>query len=195
MVPGTPPNKVFMSVQKFAREEFGIKHRYTMALHVDEPHPHVHVVVKAQSEDGERLYIRKPTLRRWREQFAANLRELGVAANATERAVRGVPATRKRDEIYRAAERGDSTFMRDRMRRTLQDIDKGKATILSTRERVVDGWRRVGKSLSTMGYPHLADEIDRFIDDLPPPVMERELMRERFRHAPRTQQVLPRTVT
>jgi hypothetical protein len=41
------------------------------------------------SEQGERLNIRPPTLRKWRRDFAANLRELGVAANATERAVRG----------------------------------------------------------------------------------------------------------
>lgn len=193
MVPGTPPIKVLQSVQKFAREEFGFKHRYAMVLHVDEPHPHVHLVVKAQGEDGERLYIRKPTLRRWREQFAANLRELGVSANATERAVRGVPGTRKRDEIYRAAERGDSTFMRDRMKRVtrvgLVPIrDEGKTTILSTRERIVDGWRRVGQGLRTMGYPYLAEEIDRFIDELPPVLTERELTRQRVQQAIRTQQ-------
>src|SRR5581483_4486516 len=35
---------------------------------------------------GVRLNTRKATLRAWRDQFAANLRELGVAANATERA-------------------------------------------------------------------------------------------------------------
>ena len=35
------------------------KHRYAMVLHTDEPHPHVHMVVKAVSEEGVRLNIQK----------------------------------------------------------------------------------------------------------------------------------------
>jgi len=49
MPAGTPPNKVLAAVKNFAREEFGLKHRYAMVLHTDEPHPHVHMVVKAMS--------------------------------------------------------------------------------------------------------------------------------------------------
>jgi predicted transcriptional regulator len=89
MPPGTSPKKVLEAVKVFAKEEFGAKHRYAMVLHVDEPHPHVHMVVKAVSEQGMRLNIKKETLRRWRSQFAHQLRRLGVEANATERAVRG----------------------------------------------------------------------------------------------------------
>jgi hypothetical protein len=40
MPPGTPPQKVLAAVRNFAREEFGLKHRYAMVLHTDEPHPH-----------------------------------------------------------------------------------------------------------------------------------------------------------
>ena len=58
-----------------------------MVLHTDQGHPHVHLVVKAVSEQGERLSIRKATLRQWREDFAGYLRELGVAANATPHSV------------------------------------------------------------------------------------------------------------
>jgi hypothetical protein len=57
MPAGTPPDKVLKAVKNFAREEFALKHRYAMALHTDEPHPHVHVVVKAVSEQGERLAV------------------------------------------------------------------------------------------------------------------------------------------
>jgi type IV secretory pathway VirD2 relaxase len=49
MPAGTPPQKVMAAVKNFAREEFGAKHRYLMALHTDEPHPHVHMVVKARA--------------------------------------------------------------------------------------------------------------------------------------------------
>ena len=45
----TPPNKVLEAVKDFAREEFAHKHRYAMVLHTDEPHPHVHMVVKARA--------------------------------------------------------------------------------------------------------------------------------------------------
>src|SRR5437879_8525525 len=107
MPAGTPPDKVLAAVKNLAREEFGLKHRYALVLHTDEPHPHVHMVVKAIGEQGVRLHIRKATLREWRREFARHLRELGVAANATERAVRGNAHAPKVDGIYRAEQRGE----------------------------------------------------------------------------------------
>lgn len=83
MPAGTPPDQLFAAVRDFARKEYAPKHRYALALHTDEPHPHVHVVVKALSEQGERLYIRKATLRRWRKAFVRHLRNHGIAAKAT----------------------------------------------------------------------------------------------------------------
>jgi hypothetical protein len=70
MPKGTPADKVLRAAQVFAREKFALKHRYAMALHPDQGHPHVHMVVKAVSEQGVRLYIRKPMLREWRRDFA-----------------------------------------------------------------------------------------------------------------------------
>ncbi|MBK9665028.1 MAG: relaxase/mobilization nuclease domain-containing protein [Gammaproteobacteria bacterium] len=102
MPPGTPPQKVLSAVRNFAREEFHGQHRYAMVLHTDEPHPHVHLVLKAVSEQGVRLNIKKATLRHWRSQFASHLRGLGVAANATERAVRRRDQGAKKNGIYRA---------------------------------------------------------------------------------------------
>ena len=84
-------------------------------MHTDEPHPHVHMVVKAVSEQGERLHIRKATLREWRQEFARHLRALGVPANATERAVRGENRSPKLDGIYRADQRGESRRVCARM--------------------------------------------------------------------------------
>jgi relaxase-like protein len=49
MPAGTLPNKVLVAVRTFAREEFALKHRYAMVLHTDEPHPHVHLMVKAMT--------------------------------------------------------------------------------------------------------------------------------------------------
>jgi type IV secretory pathway VirD2 relaxase len=89
MPPGTNPDKVLSAVQTLCREEFALKHRYVMALHTDSSHPHVHVVLKAKSEQGSRLNIHKATLKEWREKFAQHLRAQGVVADATPRHVRG----------------------------------------------------------------------------------------------------------
>jgi type IV secretory pathway VirD2 relaxase len=109
MPPGTPAKGVLEAARNFAREEFALKHRYALVLHTDEPHPHVHLVVKAVSEQGVRLNIKKATLRAWRHEFARHLRQQGIAANATERAVRGETRVHKADGVYRAMLRGDSS--------------------------------------------------------------------------------------
>lgn len=47
MPPGTPAKGVLEAERNFAREEFELKHRSALVLHTDEPHPHVHLIVKA----------------------------------------------------------------------------------------------------------------------------------------------------
>src|ERR1700722_14493818 len=116
MPAGTSPEKVLAAVKNFAREEFGLKHRYAFVLHTDELHPHVHAVVKAVSEQGVRLHIKKATLREWRSELARHLRERGVEANATDRQVRGETKTPKSDSIFRADQRGASTHVQARYR-------------------------------------------------------------------------------
>jgi hypothetical protein len=183
MPAGTPADKVLSAVRGFAREEFGLKHRYAMVLHTDEPHPHVHVVVKALSEDGVRLNIRKATLRGWRQEFARHLRAHGVAANATERVVRGEPRTRKTDGIYRAALRGASTHMRERMEKAATylaerrlPVEAGKLTLIRTRRHVEQGWRAVARLLDSQGEHRLAESVDRFLAAMRPPRTESEVM-------------------
>jgi hypothetical protein len=53
--------------------------------------------------------------REWWEQFARHLREQGIEANATERAVRGESRTHKLGGIFRATQRGPATHMRERV--------------------------------------------------------------------------------
>jgi hypothetical protein len=102
MPAGTPPEKLLAAVRNFARQEFTDRHRYALALHTDEPHPHVHVVVRAMmTTDLERLNIRKGILRRWRRKFAGLLRAEGVAAKATPSAAREKIRPGKLKGIYR----------------------------------------------------------------------------------------------
>jgi len=181
MPPGTPPQGVLAAVRNFAREEFALKHRYAMVLHTDEPHPHVHVVVKAVSEQGVRLNIRKATLREWRREFARHLRAQGIAANATERFVRGETKPHKPDGIYRATVRGDSTHTRARTEAVATDllngkvrVEPGKSTLIETRKEVERGWRAASDILISEGQPKLAEQVRHYLDHMPPARTERE---------------------
>jgi hypothetical protein len=181
MPPGTPAKSVLEAARNFAREEFALKHRYVLVLHTDEPHPHVHLVVKAVSERSERLNIRKATLRFWRQEFARHLRDQGIAANATERAVRGESRTQKTDGIYRAGERGESSHIRERAEAVASQLSRGKleleageAKMINTRSEVEKGWRTISDMLSKDGQGNLAAEVTRFVDQLPPPRTEKK---------------------
>ena len=181
MPAGTPSKKVQAAVRNFAREEFGLKHRYVMALHTDEPHPHVHLVLKARSDDGQRLYVRKATLRQWREGFASHLRALGVAANATPRHVRGETRPRKSDGIYRAMSRGESTHFRKRVEAVHGElvkgklqVESGKAKLIRTRQEVRRGWQAVSDELTRQGHPEIAAQVRRYVEQMPKPLTEKE---------------------
>jgi hypothetical protein len=181
MPPGTPPEGVLVAARNFAREEFALKHRYALVLHTDEPHPHVHLIVKAVSEQGKRLNIRKATLRQWRREFARHLRDQGIAANATERAVRGESRTHKKDGIYRATLRGDSTHTRDRIESVAFELltgnlrtESGKSKLIETRKEVERGWRATSDVLSAQGHPDLAAAVERFVKEMASPTTERE---------------------
>ena len=187
MPPGTPAKGVLVATQNFAREEFALKHRYVIVLHTDEPHPHVHMIVKAVSEQGVRLNVRKATLRDWRREFARHLREQGIAANATERAIRGETRTHKTDGIYRATVRGDSTHTRVRAESAAAAllngdvrVEPGKSTLFETRKVVERGWRAAADIITAEGQLELAAHIHRFLAQMPPPQTEREQLAAAF---------------
>jgi hypothetical protein len=199
MPAGTPPEKVQAAVRNFAREEFALQHRYVMALHTDEPHPHVHLVLKARSEEGQRLYLRKATLRQWREGFASHLRALGVAANATPRYVRGEITPQKPDGIYRARARVESTHWQKRveavalelMQGELQ-VEAGKAKLIRTRQGVRHAWLTVSDTLARQGHSEIAAKVRRYVEEMPKPLTEKEYIATKlFEHArePKTREI------
>jgi len=163
MPKGTPPQAVLVAARKFAREHFALQYRYAMVLHTDQSHPHVHLVVKAEHEfePGKRLYIRKATLRQWREDFAAFLREQGVAANATPAPLRGRVRTGKKDPIHQRLKSlaafeampeetkrlrkrpEDSTFMRAKVQAVAKEIERGRLAAEPGRSRLEDTHRLV----------------------------------------------------
>ena len=183
MPAGTSPGKLLAASRAFAREQFAFKHRYALVLHTDQAHPHVHLAIKAMSEHGQRLNIRKATLRDWRRQFAHHLRAQGIAANATERAVRGENRTPLLDGIYRAARRRMSIRMRQRVEHVASQLQRGgmpaesgKTKLLETRAAVTDGWLTVADALVAQGDWKLAEQVRKFISRMPTPLTDNERM-------------------
>jgi type IV secretion system T-DNA border endonuclease VirD2 len=89
MPAGTDPEKVLGAVRALANAELSDNHDYVLALHTDTPRPHVHLTVQAEGLDRTRFNPRPVQLHRFRERFARELRERGVAAEATPRRARG----------------------------------------------------------------------------------------------------------
>jgi hypothetical protein len=181
MPAGTSPTKLLSATQKFAREKFALSHRYAMVLHTDQGHPHVHLVVKAVSEQGERLCIQKATLRQWREDFAAYLRELGVAANASATQLRGKPKARNHTGIYRSRKRGQSTFMRRKVERVAEELlhgrlapEPGKAKLIATRKRVLADWMATAALLRAQGREPLARDVEDYVRQMPAVATDKE---------------------
>jgi hypothetical protein len=154
------------------------------------------MVVKAVSEQGVRLNIRKVTLREWRREFARHLREQGVAANATERVVRGENRTPKKDGIYRAMRRGESSHMRERVRAVAAEVgsgkgrsESGKSKLVATRLEVVKGWRALEGLLVQEGHDDLAGRVSQLVHQMPPPLTEKEQLVQRVLEHSRFQRV------
>ena len=207
---GTPPQKVLEAAQFFARENFAFNHRYAMVLHdpATDPkrdktesgqNPHVHLVVKAVSETGERLYIRKNTLQVWREQFAQALRDRGVEANATPAAIRGKGRSSAKGAMHQHQERivqwqGDpmankkpieSSYLQGQVETVLNEIvngivpkQPGKQILEGTRNNVVADWNATAHALRDAGMESESKAVEAFIHDLPAVKTEYEVLRD-----------------
>jgi hypothetical protein len=178
----THPDLVLAAARKFARQKFA-QHRYAMVLHTDQKHPHVHLVVKAENELGRRLHIDKQLLRDWREHFAQLMREQGIAANATPRAIRGKNTRKPRGEIFKAQQYGNSTAMRDRvigiaeeLCRTKTIADPARARLLETRKSLVSTWMKAAEVLDTQGEVVLAGDVRYFAGHLPTVLTDRQAL-------------------
>jgi hypothetical protein len=182
MPASTPPEKLLAASKTFAREKFAGRHRYAMVLHTDQRHPHVHLVVKAESELGrERLHITKPMLREWREDFAQALREQGVAANATPNVLRGRTKRKNHDGLFRARSRGASTVLYARVRVVADELartgtvrDAARQGLVETRKAVRAHWFGVADVLEAQGEALLAGKVRDFTRQLPTVLTDKE---------------------
>lgn len=183
----TPPEKVLAAARSFAREKFAFKHRYALVLHTDQAHPHVHMVVKAEDEYGQRLHIDKPMLREWRQDFARMMREQGIAANATPRVIRGRNKGKAHDGIFRAGRHCNSSTLRanvatiaNELTKTGRFSDPARTKLIETRKAVVANWMRVADVLDRQGEVVLAGDVRYFARHLPPARTDMERLAAQF---------------
>lgn len=135
MPAGAPPDRVQDAARAWARETFGDRHDWLMVRHDDRDHPHVHVTVRAVGSDGRRLVAGPADLQAWRERFAAELRRLGVAAEATPRHARGLVAKAERTVVREVRLRGlEPRAVREERRKAAGDAARAP--------REPQGWER-----------------------------------------------------
>jgi hypothetical protein len=170
---GTDPLTVQRAAREFAQAELAA-HRYVMVLHTHQANPHVHLSVRAESKQGQRLNPRKADLQRWRETFAERLRSSGIEAEATTQATRGAQARSQqmwerksiepRLEARRPANKDGQGFRRNRAEATA-------------------AWLKIAQALSTSAEPadrQLAESIMRFVREMP---VVQSVVRERGKEA------------
>jgi hypothetical protein len=174
------------ATRQFARQKFA-QHRYGMVLHTHQQHPHVPLVIKAENELGRRLHIDKQRLRDWREAFAQLMREQGIAANATPRAIRGENKRARREGIFKAQRYGKSSALRERvigiakeLSRTGTVEDPARARLLDTRKSLVSSWMKAADVLDAQGEEILAGEVRYFAKHLPPVLTDRQRLAAQY---------------
>jgi len=177
----TPPDAVLAAAKVFAREQFGAKHRYAIALHTHREHPHVHLVVKAEGISGRRLHIDKTMLRGWRRDFARLMRAQGIEANATPRVVRGQTKRGEKDVLYRTRRAGNSYALREQLDTVVQELrennsisDPSRSQLLETRKIVIAGWNAIAAKLEAQGEIELGGDVRYFVKHLPAVLTDRE---------------------
>ena len=171
---GTDPLTVQWAAREFAKIELA-DYKYVMVLHDHQANPHVHISVRAESKHGRRLNPRKTDLHRWRETFAAKLRERGIEAEATRQATRG--AARRHPALWQVKAGEDGRLMN-----TPATTRKGAATKAS-RDAARGAWRELAVALAAAGSEsdrRLARSIEVFAAGMPQPAAA-EPERERGR--------------
>jgi hypothetical protein len=165
MPAGTDSKKLLGAVQALAARQFA-GHKYVMALHTHQANPHVHLLVRAESDIGVRLNPRKADLHEWRMEFAAELRERGIAAAASRQAARGV--VENYPSIWQVKAQGEGRL------RNHRPSHKDGQTARDTRADALRAWSRVATALlqSDKGEDRdLARQVLEFVNTMP---VERE---------------------
>ncbi len=175
MPAGTPADVLKDAVRSFARVELST-HRYVMVLHTHQANPHVHLAVRAEGKDGQRLNPRKADLRRWRETFAEQLRERGIEAEASSQITRG--DSRRSERLWHRKARDEGR------ERGPKEGERAPAKLSRARRDAALAWCEIAKALAASPDPSdraLAQSIvgyARFVPGVRYKPPERQAQRE-----------------
>ncbi len=176
------------AVQAFARVEFEGQFSYMVALHTDTAHPHVHLTVATQGQDGTRFNPRKADLHHWRESFAHELRQRGIAAEATPRRARGHVQKRVRSPAHHLEARTAGQGRKLDLNRLIEERAQAFARSQNPERRVEDvlalgrqkqirgAYADAAAALAATGKAEdraLAEDIAGFVADMPAAVSRR----------------------
>jgi hypothetical protein len=194
MPPGTDPEKVRDAVRDFAENDMANR-RWVMALHTDEAHPHVHLIIAGRDNDGRRFNPNREFLQHCRERFAENLRERGIEADASIRMTRGYPPKQDPTPVLKMRERGD-TPNADRGRADMLDAssadakqrfgdrEKARSATADNFAAVREVYARAIAELEAHGGSAEADRAKTlrvFVDEMPAPSNARAEIIERLK--------------
>jgi len=140
MPAGTPASAVQSAARDFARAELS-DHRFVMVLHTHQANPHVHLSVRAEGKDGQRLNPRKSDLRRWRETFAEKLRELGIEAEASPQISRG--GSRRTERLWHRKARDQGRIAGPR------EGEQAPVKLTRSRRDAAQAWCEIAKALAS----------------------------------------------
>jgi hypothetical protein len=154
---GTDPASVQWAARQFAKRELA-NHKYVMVLHDHQANPHVHISVRAESKHGRRPNPRKTDLHRWRETFAAMLRERGIEAEATRQPTRG--EARNHPDLWRIKAANEGRLLKAR------PDQRAGAQAAASRGEAKQAWQALADALRTSTQPRdhrLAGAIGDFV--------------------------------
>ena len=177
MPSGTDAERLREAALDFAREEFANR-SWVASLHVDRDHPHVHLTVARRDHDGRRFHPNRDDLFRYRQRFAAKLRDRGIEANATPAKARGLDPKHEPIAARKVRERGETPRLdKSRARRAATYREKGvadpvaallagqHATVRAAYERSIAEL----SSSSSMVDQVVAKSLSQFVTSMAPP--------------------------
>ena len=148
--------KAVMSAARAVLEDLAPGHRFVLAHHAETKHVHIHAMVQARSDEGDRLKFYKADLVKWREAFAEKARERGIAMVATKRFdhVATRPFTKEHAGAYNRA-KSDPRYRVNR--ETVQRVEAKKAKEIDRELLVANGaaiggaWQRTATMMRAAG--------------------------------------------
>jgi type IV secretion system T-DNA border endonuclease VirD2 len=198
MPPDTDRDKLLMAARQFARLTFGNNHSYLLVRHDDTQHPHCHLTVRSLGVYGHRLNPKRNDLQAWRTAFAVACRQHGLAAEATPRRIRGVIRKPMKQAVLHADRAKRSSVQRAKVRDAFTAMANPETqpsaheqAALIAQQQARNDWQQLAEQLaqaSAATGPALAQQIKRFLADMPPAETERMQIHKQIRHHIKQQQ-------